>query len=110
LLCNPNPELKCATINLYAEAGQIASITGLDEIEKMDDCMMALQQARVGQCCSADTAIFSKIAIVHMCSESAGGFAENLEKLDSLVETYSTEEKDMSFDRVDPDTILHWWN
>lgn len=106
---NPNPRLKCTTINLYAKAGQIATITGIDAVRKMDNCLMALQQARIGQCCRSDTAILSKIAIVHMCSESACDLAADVEKMYSLIETNGTEGEDMIYDRVDPEVILQWW-
>jgi len=107
---DPNPALKCATINLYAREGTVGSISGMETVAELPDCLMALTQARKGQECREDTAILSKLGIVHFCSESPVMLAENVEKLYGIVSVIDANGKDMIYDRVAPEEVLHWWD
>ena len=106
----PDPQLKCVTLNLYAKAGTIASISGMDEVQKIPGCILALTHARVGQVCRDDVAILSKLAIIHLCGHDEHTLAENVKKVYELVDVRSTEGEDMIYDRVDPEMISCWWN
>ena len=107
---NPNPALKCATLNVYSKAGTIARIDGMEEVAQMPNCLMALTQARIGQECRDDTAILSKIAIIHFCSENAKELAEDTEKMYRLMAATDEAGEDLIYDRVDSESILHWWD
>lgn len=105
----PRPELKCATINLYAKAGTIRAIDGL-EAERLPGCAMALTKAHVGQVCNEDAAILSKIGLVHFCSADAADFAADVRRLYELVSVTDEQGRDMIYDRVDPEQVSHWWD
>ena len=106
----PNPNLKCATVNLYAKRGVIGDIGGMEQVRKMPDCGLALTIARVGQECRDDTAILSKLGIVHFFHESARKLGEDVRELYTLVSATDTQGNDMIYDRVDPREVCHWWD
>lgn len=106
----PKPKLKCATINLYAKAGTIHEIAGMDQVRQIPDCALALTSAHVGQVCREDVAILSKIGMVHFFNESALELGADVQKLYSLVSTTDEQGNDMIYDRVNHQEICHWWN
>lgn len=105
-----NPALKCATINVYSKAGKIASISGMDEIKKMPGCMLALTQARIGQENRDDTAILSKIAMFHLCGETAQELEESAQQVYRLLSVLGEHGEDLIYDRLDPGIIAHAWD
>lgn len=105
-----DPDLKCASINLYAKSGTIHEIGGMDKIAEMDACEMALTKARIGQVCTDDTAILSKLGLIHFFSHSADELGDSAEKMYAIFSATDEEGNDMVYDRVDSETIRRWWD
>lgn len=106
----PDPELKCVTINLYARAGTIAAITGMDRIAAMDNCTLALLHARVGDHCTDDQAILSKIGMFSFAHRDPAVLQRDVEAAYALFGTTDTEGRDMVYDRIDTALIGQWWD
>lgn len=104
-----NPNLKCVTINFYAKSGVIGEINGVSEIEKMEDCTLALVHARIGQECDDSKAILPKIAIFSFANESPEKIKEDLDKAYELFSTKDIHGNDMIYDRIDTSLIPSWW-
>lgn len=105
-----DPDLKCATLNFYSKAGTIASVHGFDEILKHKDCGFSLQQARIGQVCTEDKAILSKVGVVYFCNDSVDQLCEDISLLNTVITAEDTAGNDLIYDRVDPEYVRQWWN
>ena len=105
----PNPNLKCVTINLYAKAGVVAAIHGVEEIAKRKNCSLALVSGRIGQKCSDDRAILPKIAMFSFCSESTEEIKEDLDVAYQLFSVVDQDGNDMVYDRIDTSVVPQWW-
>lgn len=101
--------LKCVTINLYAKAGKVFQIKGLDDIGKMEDCAFCLQYAYLGQLCEDSKAILPKLAMVYFCSESEENLVEDIKKLYELFKAVDENGNDLIYNRVDPTYLTAWW-
>lgn len=106
----PDPELKCVTINLYAKAGTISQISGMDRIAAMDNCTLALLHSRVGAHCTDDQAILSKIGMFSFAHRSPAQLRRDVERAYSLFQTLDQNGQDMIYDRVDTALIEQWWD
>lgn len=105
-----NNNLKCMNINLYANAGIVKSIDGMDQISEMEDCKFALVSGRVGQECKDDKAILSKMGMYYFCNEDAQKLRADTEKAYSLLKILDTNGNDMLHDRIDTSVIDKLWD
>lgn len=103
------PELKCATVNLYAKAGTIACIEGFDEVEKIDNCDFIIKRARVGEKCTDDKAILTKIGMYYFCDEDADALETSVREAYKHIRVLDENGNDMLFDRIDPGVIAESW-
>ena len=101
--------LKCMTINLYAKAGTIQKIDGWDAIERMPDCRLVLQHAHIGQKCTDDQAILSKLGMAYFCNDSIERLADDVAEMYTYFSAEDENGNDMVYDRVAPDYIQKWW-
>ena len=104
-----NEKLKCVNINIYAKAGTIGAIEGIEEIQKMEDCRLTLVTGLVGQVCHDDKAILDKIAMYYFCNEDPKRLQEDVEKAYTLMKVTDTSGNDMIYDRIDSTLISTWW-
>ena len=103
------PDLKCATVNLYAKAGTIASIEGFDEVEKIENCDFIIKRARIGEKCTDDKAILTKIGMYYFCDEDADALEASTQEAYSRIKVLDENGEDMLFDRIDPGVIADSW-
>lgn len=108
---NPAPDdaLKCVTINLYAKAGVISSIAGMDSIREMDRCTLALLHAKPGTHCTDDQAILTKIGMFSFAHRDPALLRQDVEMAYALFQTLDQDGNDMIYDRIDTALIEHWW-
>lgn len=105
-----NEKMKCVTVNVFAKTGTIAEIEGPSEIAQMQDCTLSLLYGRIGQKCTDDSAILSKIYVFAFSSESVEELKLDVEKAYAKLKITDEHGKDMIYDRMDPEEILTWWN
>lgn len=105
-----NQNMKCITINIFAKAGIISSIEGIEEIATLPTCTQALQYARVGQECEDDKAILSKVCLISFSSESPDELKENVEYAYRRIKVLDEHGNDMIFDRINTETIPYLWD
>lgn len=104
-----NQNLKCVTINLYAKNGTLEKIGGWEEIQKMPDCKFVLQNAYIGQRCTDDQAILSKLGMAYFCNDSVAKLEEDVAEMYTYFVAEDENGNDMVYDRVDPSYISKWW-
>ncbi len=104
------PELKGVVMNMYAKAGILARMEGIDQIRDLDTCGYAAYMTPLGWECREDTAILTKLAMFHLYHEDPKRLAEDTKKAYSYFIAEDTEGKDMVFDRMNTDAISTWWN
>lgn len=104
-----NQGLKCITVNLYAKAGIIGEISGLEEIEAMESCAFVLKSGRVGQMCHDDKAILDKIGMFYLVGEAGAALASDLTRAYELLTITNEQGEDMLYDRIDPDLLIDLW-
>lgn len=104
-----NPDLKCATVNLYAKAGTIGKIEGFKNVAAIPNCDLILQKARVGEKCTDDKAILSKIGMYYFCDESADALEDSVRKAYELVTVLDDNGNDMLYDRIDSGVVASSW-
>lgn len=102
--------LKNVTVNFYAKRGTVAEITGMEEIAKLPLCTMTLTDGCVGEVCKDDTAILTKLGMVHLTGTSADELADSVEKVYELFAARDTDGNDMIYDRMDVEMLRNWWN
>ena len=105
-----NEKMKCVTVNVFAKTGTIAEIEGPSEIAQMQDCTLSLLHGRIGQKCTDDSAILSKIYVFAFSSESVEELKLDVEKAYAKLKITDEHGKDMIYDRMNPEEILTWWN
>lgn len=105
-----NQNMKCVNINLYAKAGTVGCISGMEEIAAMDDCAFTLITGHVGQICHQDKAILDKMGMYYFCSEDPEQLQKDAEKAYSLIRVQDVDGNDMLYDRIDTNVISYWWN
>ncbi len=103
------PELKCATVNLYANRGTISHISGFDKVAKMDRCAFTLIKSRLGQHCEDDKAILTKIGMYYFCSESADMLAADVEEAYTYITVLDEDGNDMVYDRFASKYVRDNW-
>ncbi len=103
------PELKCATVNLYAKAGTIAKIEGFDKVAEIENCDFVLQKAHIGEKCTDDKAILTKIGMYYFCDESAEALNNSVEKAYEMINVIDENGEDMLFDRIDSGVVAKCW-
>lgn len=104
-----NEELKLAIINIYAKAGKIGQINGIDDIEKMKDCSLTMIKANIGDLCEDNVAILNKVAMFEFNNESADSLSKDVEQAYKTFQLLDEFGNDMVYDRVDVDLIKDWW-
>ena len=105
-----NQKLKCVAVNLYAKKGTVAKIEGVQEIESLNDCKLALIQAHIGQQCKDDKAILSKLGMFHFISESSNLIKKDIDYLYENIKIKSEDNEDMIYDYLDSQEVAHWWD
>ena len=105
-----DPDMKCVTVNFDVTRGTVREIVGMEEIAKIPQCKMAMTRGYVGQVCTDDTAILSKVGMVHFCSHSADVLADCVKSVYDLFRVTGVDGEDMLYDRMDPELIRHWWD
>lgn len=103
------PELKCATVNLYAKSGTIAKIEGFDQVAEIENCDFVLQKAHIGEKCTDDKAILTKIGMYYFCDESAEALDRSVEKAYEMINVLDENGEDMLFDRIDRGVVAKCW-
>ena len=107
---NPEPDLKCVTLNYYAKAGKVAQIAGFENIKGLPDCVLANTFVRIGDVCKDDKAILSKICRFSFCNNSAEALAADVVYANQQLQVSDEFGNDMVFDRIDSNLIKHWWS
>ena len=107
---NPEPNLKCVTVNYYAKAGTIAKIDGFDDIKALPDCVLGDVLVKIGQVCKDDKAILTKICRFSFCNESPEALAADASLANELLQVSDEQGNDMIYDRIDPNVIKTWWS
>lgn len=102
--------LKNITVNFYAKRGTVGQISGMEEISQMPLCTLTLTDARVGEICTDNTAILSKLGMVHLTGTSVDELVDGVEKVYELFSAVDTEGNDMIYDRMDTQMLRHWWD
>ena len=112
IIVNPDPEpnLKCLTLNYYAKAGVVSSINGFEKIKALPECTLADTFIKIGDVCHDDKAILSKICRFSFCSESPAALADAADFANRTLDVRDAEGKDMIYDRINPLTVKNWWN
>lgn len=105
-----HPDMKCVTINLYAKRGTVTQIHGMDAIEALEDCSLALVQTHVGAKCEDNMAILPKVGTFAFCSESPQRLRHDVEKAYELFSVMDENGNDMLYDRIDTSLIESWWD
>lgn len=105
-----DPELKHITVNVYAKEGVIGEIAGLKEGADLPGGYLPLVKARPGQACHEDRAILDKVGMVHFMDRSVQVIADSVRVLNENLAVTGTDGRDMIYDRVDPEELLHWWD
>lgn len=101
---------KCLTINVYAKAGKIKVINGIEKIEALPDCIYVLVNANVGDNCDANHAILKKVCQAVFVNDDLESLKEDADNMyANLVVTDSTDQ-DMIFDRIDSNVVSKWWS
>lgn len=104
------PDLKAVVLNMYAKAGTLARMDGIEQIKAMDTCGYAAYMSPIGQECREDTAILTKLAMFHFYDEDPNVLSGEAKKAYSYFVAEDTAGNDMVFDRMDTDMIKSWWN
>ncbi len=102
--------LKCVTVNFYAKAGTIGSISGMERVAELPDCTLARAFGRIGQECKDDRAILSKVAMASFANEDPTALKADIDECYRLFALRDTNGRDMVYDRIDTDAILDWWS
>ncbi|MBE6564441.1 MAG: ATP-grasp domain-containing protein [Ruminococcaceae bacterium] len=105
-----NNNIKCININLYANAGIVKQIEGLDLIRKMTDCYFTLVTGFEGQVCEDNVAILSKLGMFYFCNENAYELKNDVKKAYSLLKILDTKGNDMLYDKIDSSRIDKLWD
>lgn len=103
-------DLKTVVINVYSKAGKIKEIKGFEEAKKLKDCCLSLQLAHVGEECSEEKAILSKVGMCIFTSESPTDLEEDVKKLYDMLAVTGEKYEDLVYDRMDYSVIGNWWN
>ena len=104
-----NRNLKGAAINFYIKGGTIARIEGIDQIESMEDCTLALLDSYVGQVCEGDKAILTKSALAGFANESPEKLEQDVQEAYQKYCVISDTGEDMVYDRIAKGTVANWW-
>lgn len=104
-----NQNMKCITINIFAKAGTIKSIEGIEEISSLPICTQALQYARIGQVCEDDKAILSKVCLISFSSESPKELQECVDYAYKTIKVLDQYGKNMIYDKIDTSIIPSLW-
>lgn len=107
---NPEPNLKCVTLNYYAKAGKISHINGFEEIKALPDCVLADSFAKIGDVCKDDKAILSKICRFSFCNDSAEALAADVAFANKQLQVSDEQGENMIYDRIDSNLIKSWWD
>ena len=102
--------LKCVTVNFYAKAGTIGVISGMEGIAKIPDCTLSQVSGRVGQVCTDDRAILSKVAMASFVNEDPAVLKADVDECYRLFELRDADGRDMVYDRINADEITGWWS
>lgn len=103
------PELKCLTLNYYAKAGVLSEFRGVEEIAAMEDCSLALVDGHVGQVCTEDRAILSKLAMFSFCHTDPRRLRADADRANALFSARDSAGADMVYDRISTAGIEAWW-
>ena len=107
---NPEPNLKCVTLNYYAKAGKVSQIKGFEEIKALPDCVLADTFVKIGDVCKDDKAILSKICRFSFCNESPEALAADVSFANKQLQVSDERGNDMIYDRIDSNVIKKWWD
>lgn len=101
----PGANILNVTINLYAKKGIISRIEGFDKASSLPTLKFVLQTAYLGQKCTDDEAILTKIGMAYFCSKNLEEIIKDVESFYSTIEVLDENNNDMIFDRVESDVI-----
>ena len=105
-----NLNLKCVTINVYSKSGIINEIAGFDQIREMKDCKFALVSAQIGQICTDDKAILTKVGMFYFCNEDSIKLQQDVENAYKVLRVIGRDNEDLIYDKIDYSVISSWWN
>lgn len=104
-----NKRLKCVTVNFFAKGGVIGQINGADEVARLDDCTLCLVPGRIGQECSDDKAILTKVAMFSFANEDPEKIKQDVDHAYRAFHVLDEGGNDMIYDRIDSSVIPGWW-
>ncbi len=107
---SPNNDLKYAAEWIYSKAGKISSIEGFEEVKKHPLCTQAILYCYIGQECSDDKAILSRLVNFEFASEDPKEIKDALDFAYRTFKVKGENGEDMIYDRIDTDMILRWWD
>lgn len=104
-----NPELKCATVNIYMTEGTVSAVEGFEKIGRMDNCSFSMQRTRLGEKCVGDKAILTKAGMYYFCSESPEILEERVTAAYDELKILDEQGHDMIYDRIASGVVGNWW-
>lgn len=107
---NGNALLKGVALNMYAKAGVLSRIDGVEALRNMPGCDLVIVDGYLGQVCDSSAAILSKIALLGFSDESPNHLRETVLEAYRHFSATGDMGEDMVYDRIDVDLLLNWWN
>ena len=107
---NAKDDLKGVILNFYAKEGTFSHFSGMEQIEKNPACEMMLPMCHKGKRCTEDTAILTKLAMIHFYDKDPHHLKACAFFAYETFGAFDSSGNDMIFDRIDIDTIPDWWN
>ncbi len=101
---------RTVAINLYSKEGTITAIEGLHEMRQREDCCLTVQHSHLGQVCTEDKAILSKIGMAIFQNTDPKALEEDVQALYSGLSVTGAKGEDLIYDRINPADVSRWWN
>ncbi|MCH5154165.1 MAG: sugar transferase [Clostridiales bacterium] len=105
-----NSMKKCVTVNYYANAGVIKSITGVDKISSAEDCILSVVLANAGDECDDTNAILHKLAMFSFVNSNPENLSADVKTANELFAVTDNNGADLVYDGLDAEPIKSWWD
>lgn len=105
-----NEKLKYAALWVYAKEGTIARIEGFEKVKEHKLCTQAILYCRIGEECTEDKAILSRLALFEFASEDPEKLKEAVDYAYAHFKVSDESGNDMLYDRINSSKLLTWWN
>ena len=107
---NAGTDLKGVILNFYAKEGTFSHFEGIESVKCMPQCNIMLPMCYKGKECTEDTAILTKLGMIHLYDTDPMILMECADKAYQSFCAFDTLGRDMIFDRIDTNIISQWWN